>query len=147
MTRWNCKDTSNVQVIPTCCLCFLNSSLLCHQLLLHSTGSALKYRRWEKFLFPRESTVTSGTTQPSLTGVSCGSRGHKKDPIPVGLLAKSTLHQVWMEGPSFPLLCRWFCSCFSSSISKRCWTTTNIQLPSWVNFNVSLFFFLTKMWV
>ena len=58
------------------------SVLLCHQLLLHSTGSALKYRRWVKFVFPREWRVSPGTIQPCLIGMSYGSRGRKKNPFP-----------------------------------------------------------------
>lgn len=56
-------------------------------------GSAIKYSGWVKFLFPRWSTVSSGTIQPGLRGMSYRSRGHSKDLFPQRISAKPTLHQ------------------------------------------------------
>lgn len=122
------KTITDVQDILTCGLCFLNeifsplspASSALYRLLLKG-----EYRRWVKFLFPRESTASSGTVQPCLTGMSCGCRGHKKDPFPQRGCWQSP-HYSGHGWRVFPLLCRWCCSCFSNRFSKRCWT--NIQL-------------------
>ena len=107
MTMQNGRDT-DVQDILTCCLCSLND--ICTP--LSPATSALyrlcfKVQKVSKVCFPK-GMKSQSRYYPALSDRDeLWKQRPQEEPLPtVGMLAKPTLHQAWVEGPSSPPLCR-----------------------------------------
>lgn len=103
------KTSTNIQYIPTCCLCFLNEIFT----PLSLASSALyrlhfKVQKVSKVSFPK-GIKSQFRYCPALSDRDeLWKQRPQEGPFPtVGMLAKPTLHQAWVEGPSSLLLCRW----------------------------------------
>lgn len=130
---WQCgmvKTITDVQDIPTCCLCFLNEIFT----PLSPAISALhrlhcKVQKVSKVSFPKGINSQYRYCPASSDRDELRNQRTQEGPLPpAGMVAKPTLQQAWVECPSSPLLRRWCYSFFSVRFSKMYWT--NIHLSS-----------------